>query len=172
MGAVCKLGRALGLALWGYWTIRYRFPQLTAQQRADTVQAWAGRMLDILGIGREVQGAPPTVGPVLLVANHISWLDILVLHAACYCRFVAKADVQGWPLIGTLATGAGTLYVQREVRRDAMRVVHHMADALRAGDVLAIFPEGTTSDGSQVLPFHANLFQSAVSAQAPVQAAA
>jgi 1-acyl-sn-glycerol-3-phosphate acyltransferase len=66
---------------------------------------------------------------VLLVANHISWLDILVMHAARHCRFVSKSEVKHWPLIGTLATGAGTLYIERESRRDAMRVVHQMADA-------------------------------------------
>ena len=74
-----------------------------------------------------------------------------------------------WPLIGALATGVGTLFIQRESRRDAMRVVHHMADSLRAGDVLAVFPEGTTSDGVDLLPFHANLLQAAITAGAPVQ---
>jgi len=77
--------------------------------------------------------------------------------------------VKHWPLIGALATGAGTLYIERASRRDAMRVVHHMADRLRAGDVLAVFPEGTTSDGATLLPFHANLIQAAVSADAPAQ---
>jgi 1-acyl-sn-glycerol-3-phosphate acyltransferase len=70
-----------------------------------------------------------------------------------------------WPLIGTLATGAGTLYIERESRRDAMRVVHQMAAGLRAGDILAVFPEGTTSDGVGLLPFHANLIQAAISAR-------
>jgi 1-acyl-sn-glycerol-3-phosphate acyltransferase len=106
---------------------------------------------------------------MLLVANHISWVDILVMHAARHCRFVAKADVRRWPLIGQLATGGGTLYIERESRRDALRVVHRMADCLREGDILAVFPEGTTSDGSGILPFHANLLQAAISANAPAQ---
>ena len=72
-------------------------------------------------------------------------------------------------LLGTLATGAGTLYIEREKRRDAMRVVHHVAERLQAGEILAVFPEGTTSNGIDLLPFHANLIQSAVSAKAPVQ---
>ena len=108
-------------------------------------------------------------GPVLLAANHISWLDIVVMHAARHCRFISKADVQYWPIVGTLATGAGTLYIERESRRDAMRVVHRMAERLQAGDVLAVFPEGTTGDGNQLLPFHANLLQAAISAHAPIQ---
>jgi 1-acyl-sn-glycerol-3-phosphate acyltransferase len=82
---------------------------------------------------------------------------------------VSKSDVEHWPLIGALATAAGTLYIERESRRHVMRVVHHMAEALRAGDVLAIFPEGTTSDGLALLPFHGNLVQAAISADAPAQ---
>ena len=101
---------------------------------------------------------------MLLVANHISWLDILVMHAARYCRFVSKADVKRWPLIGTLATGGGTIYIERESRRDALRVVHHMAESLKRGEVVAVFPEGTTSDGLALLPFHGNLIQAAISA--------
>ena len=164
-----RLVRALGHALAGLFTILLRFPRLGEEARHAEVQAWARRMLDLLGIGLQVRGTPPAHGPLLLVANHISWLDILVLHAARYCRFVSKADVRRWPLIGPLATGAGTLYIERESRRDAMRVVHHMAERLQAGDILAVFPEGTTSDGVSLLPFHANLIQAAIAAQVPVQ---
>ena len=125
-------------------------------------------MLAILGVQIELRGQVPAAGPVMLAANHISWLDILVMHAARHCRFVAKSEVRHWPLIGRLATGAGTLYIERESRRDAMRVVHHMADSLRRGEVVAVFPEGTTSDGVALLPFHGNLIQAAISANAPV----
>jgi len=147
----------------------FAFPRLTPSEREKRVERWAQDLLERFGVALEIRGAPPASGPILLVANHISWLDIVVLHAARYCRFVSKANVRHWPLIGPLATGAGTLYVERESRRDAMRVVHRMVDALRQGDVLAIFPEGTTSDGSGVLPFHANLLQAAIAADAPVQ---
>ncbi|MEZ5640763.1 MAG: lysophospholipid acyltransferase family protein [Burkholderiaceae bacterium] len=153
----------------GWWTIRTRFPALTQREREARVQAWAAAFLRLWGIGLEVHGTPPAHGPLLLVANHISWLDILVLHAAGFCRFVSKAQVRHWPLIGPLASGAGTLYNERESRRDAMRGVHHMAESLGRGEVVAVFPEGTTSDGSGVLPFHANLLQAAISAGAPAQ---
>ena len=167
--AAWRLARAVVHALAGWLTIVLLFPRLGEQQRQAHVQAWAGRMLVLLGIRLRVEGHPPAQGPMLLVSNHLSWLDILVLHASRHCRFVSKADVRHWPLVGTLATGAGTLYIEREKRRDAMRVVHHMADSLRAGEIVAVFPEGTTSDGSGVLPFHANLIQAAISADAPVQ---
>jgi len=167
--AVCRLLHVVGHVIGGWFTIRFAFPALTPAQRELRVQSWATRMLQIMGIQLRLCGTPPAAGPMLLVANHLSWLDILVLHAARHCRFVSKAGVRHWPVIGMLASGAGTLYIERESRRDAMRVVHHMAESLRAGEVLAVFPEGTTSDGGQLLPFHANLIQSAISAQAPVQ---
>lgn len=169
MAAAGRLLRALLHGIAGWLTIVFLFPRLAQPQRDARVQVWALQLLKILGVSLQVHGHPPASGPMLLVANHISWLDILVLHAARHCRFVSKSDVRHWPLIGRLATGAGTLYIERAKRRDAMRVVHSMSDSLRAGDVVAVFPEGTTSDGLSLLPFHANLLQAAISAQAPVQ---
>lgn len=167
--AVLKLGRALPHIVVGFLTIVLLFGRLDVADQQARVQAWARRLLELLDIGLTVRGERPTQGPMLLVANHISWLDIVVMHAARHCRFVAKADVKHWPLISTLATGSGTLYIERESRRDAMRVVHRMAESLRAGDILAVFPEGTTSDGTTLLAFHANLIQAAISADVPVQ---
>jgi 1-acyl-sn-glycerol-3-phosphate acyltransferase len=169
MRGAWRLLRAVLHGVAGWFTITFAFPRLNAAEREARVQVWSLKMLHVLGIGLKVRGRPPAAGPVLLVANHLSWLDILVVHAARYCRFVSKSDVKHWPLIGPLATGAGTLYIEREKRRDAMRVVHHMAESLKAGDVVAVFPEGTTGDGQQVLPFHANLIQAAISAHAPAQ---
>lgn len=167
--ACWKLGRAVLHILGGLFTILWRFPRLSQEQKEIRIQVWSLEMLACLGIKLVVTGQPARTGPMLLVANHISWLDITSLHAARYCRFVSKADVRQWPVIGALAAGVGTLFIERESRRDAMRVVNHMADSLRGGDVLAVFPEGTTSDGVTLLPFHANLFQAAISANAPVQ---
>ncbi len=167
--ALWRLLRLLGHAASGLWTIHRRFPGWPQVERERAVQRWAARLLQLAGIDLQVRGQPPVAGPVLLVANHISWLDIVVMHAAGYCRFVSKADVRHWPLVGALATGAGTLYIERASRRDAMRVVHRMRERLLAGDIIAIFPEGTTGDGRALLPFHANLLQAAVSADAPVQ---
>lgn len=170
--AFFKLFRAIAHALAGWWTIRTRFPGLTPAERELCVQQWAARMLALIGVRLVIQGTPPVRGPVLLVSNHLSWLDILAIHAARHVRFVSKAGVRKWPLIGTLSTGAGSLYIERERRRDALRVVHHMTEALREGDLIAVFPEGTTSDGHGLLPFHANLLQAAISSGAPIQPAA
>ncbi|HYW56716.1 MAG TPA: lysophospholipid acyltransferase family protein [Polaromonas sp.] len=151
------------------WTIITRFPKLEQSEKEARVHAWAQQMLRGVGISLSVKGAPVKSGPALLIANHLSWLDIVVLHASRYCRFVSKADIKHWPLVGTLAAGAGTLYIERESRRDAHRVVHHMAERLQLGEVLAVFPEGTTGDGITLKPFHANLLQAAISMNVPVQ---
>ena len=146
-----------------------RFPSLDAAGRQARVQWWSAKLLRRLGITLTVQGAPRG-GPTLLVANHVSWLDAAAIHAAApQTRFVAKADVSRWPLVGRLLAGAGTLFIQRESKRDALRVVHQVADALRAGDTVAVFPEGTTGAGRELLPFHANLLQAAIATETPIQ---
>ena len=161
--------RATAHALQGFWTIKTLFPKLDQADREARVQVWAGAMLRIVGIELVVKGTPPANGPMLLVANHISWLDILVMHASRHCRFVSKSDVRDWPFVRTLSDGAGSLYIERASRRDAHRVVTQMAERLQAGDILAVFPEGTTGDGITLKPFHANLIQAAIEASVPVQ---
>lgn len=167
--ACWRLLRVFLHILTGLWIAAVRLPRLQPVAQSAQVQVWSLALLGHIGIALEVRGQPPLLGPVLLVANHISWLDIPVMHAARHCRFVSKSDIKDWPLVGTLATAAGTLYIERSSRRDALRMVHLMRDALLAGEVLAVFPEGTTGDGLSMLPFHANLLQAALSADAPAQ---
>ena len=126
-------------------------------------------MLRCLGVAVRVTGrAHP--GAVLMVANHVSWLDIPALHASApQARFVSKSDIARWPLLGNLARAGGTLFIERERKRDALRVVHEVAEALRNADAVAVFPEGTTGAGDGVLPFHANLLQAAISTSTVVQ---
>ena len=164
-----RLVGVLAQIVYGVVVVWRTFPRLTQPQRDARAQQWAQVMLTRLGITLQVKGERPAHGPLLLVANHVSWLDIVVMHAAGHCRFISKSDVREWPLVGLLAGAAGTLYIERTSRRDAMRVVHQMAACLEAGDVLAVFPEGTTGDGSCVLPFHANLLQAAIAVHAPAQ---
>lgn len=164
-----RLVRTLLHLLAGLFTILLKFPALAEAGRQQKVRHWSAGLLDCLAVRVELVGAAQCAGPLMLVANHVSWLDISVLQAAQFCRFVAKAELRRWPVIGLMAGRSGTLFIERESRRDAMRVVHHMADSLRAGEVLAVFPEGTTSDGTGLLPFHANLFQAAISSSARVQ---
>lgn len=160
--------RALAHVLRGLWIIRTEFSRLTPDGCALLVGEWSRAMLRIMGVELVVRGSVPAGGPALLLANHTSWLDILVMNAASPVRFVSKADVKHWPVLGALITGAGTILIERESRRDAMRVVHQMADHLKARDLVAVFPEGTTGDGRVLLPFHGNLLQAAISAHAPL----
>ena len=172
--ALIKLTRVGLHLIHGLWIVNRHFPKWHPDQKSERIQTWAKSSLAMLGIDLKVNGEAPSKGPVLLVANHISWLDIVVLLASCPCHFVSKSEIGKWPVVGTLTRAAGTLFITRSSRRDALRVVHKMAEKLQVdkGMVLAIFPEGTTSNGLQVLPFHANLFQAAIAANAPVQTVA
>lgn len=164
-----RLARAVLHGLHGVAIVLLRFPSLRLEQRRARIAWWSAKMLRMLGGELRIRGQFKP-GAKLIVANHVSWLDIMAVHAACpEARFVSKADVKGWPLVNRLVSAADTLYIEREKRRDAMRVVHQMADALRAGDTVAVFPEGTTGPGPELLPFHANLLQAAVATGTPVQ---
>jgi len=144
------------------------YPFATPTQRMQQTGRWCAKMARVLGL--QIHGSGESHGgPVLLVANHISWLDILAINAVHPARFVSKADVRAWPVLGWLVAGGGTLFIERERKRDALRVVHQIADALKQGDTIAMFPEGTTGDGRSLLPFHANLLQAAVSTGTPLQ---
>jgi 1-acyl-sn-glycerol-3-phosphate acyltransferase len=144
------------------------FPFASPAQRLTQTGRWCAKMARVLGIDLDASGVPHA-GPVLLVSNHISWLDILAVNAVHPARFVSKADVRAWPLLGWLVAGGGTLFIERERKRDALRVVHQIAEALKQGDTIAMFPEGTTGDGRSLLPFHANLLQAAISTGTPLQ---
>jgi 1-acyl-sn-glycerol-3-phosphate acyltransferase len=164
-----RLARLLLHGVHGLAIILLRFDAYSPAQRHARIQWWSAKVLRLIGITLHVQGRPRP-GAKLVVSNHVSWLDIAAIHAVIpETHFVSKADVKHWPLIGKLVTGAGTLYIEREKKRDALRVVHQMADALKAGDTVAVFPEGTTGDGRMLLPFHANLLQAAIATATPVQ---
>jgi 1-acyl-sn-glycerol-3-phosphate acyltransferase len=167
--AVWRLVRVVLHGLHGLAIVLLRFPLLDVAARRARIAWWARGLLAALGVELRVEGRFRP-GAKLIVANHISWLDIMAVHAVCpEARFVSKADVQHWPLIGRLVASAGTLYIVREKPRDALRVVHQMAQALSAGDTVAVFPEGTTGLGHEPLPFHANLLQAAIATEVPVQ---
>ena len=167
--AAWRLLRSVVHGVHGLAIVLLRFRSIDAAQREAYIQWWATKMLRTMGIALRVEGTPHA-GGTLMVLNHVSWLDIMAVHAVCpRARFVSKADVRQWPLVSRLVDAAGTLYLERERKRDALRVVHVMASALTAGEMVAVFPEGTTSDGRALLPFHANLLQAAIATSAPVQ---
>ena len=124
----------------------------------------------MLNIDARAHGNLATLGGnVLVVANHVSWLDVFVLNAVQPVRFVAKAELAEWPVAGRLIRGVGTLFVERGRRKDARRVNARAAHALASGDIVAVFPEGTTTDGTRLLPFKSSLLQPIVEAEGQVQ---
>ena len=150
--AAWRLLRCVLHGLHGLGVVWLRFRSLDAAQRHARIQWWSAKLLRVMGVAMRVEGTLHA-GAVLLVANHVSWLDISALHAVVpQARFVAKADVRAWPLLSRLVDAADTLYLERERKRDALRVVHLVAQALSQGQTVAVFPEGTTSDGRTLLP--------------------
>lgn len=137
-------------------------------ERARWLQHTARRLLQVFGVKSLVVGGIPSSG--LLVCNHLSYLDVLVLGALAPATFVAKEDVKSWPVFGWLASRAGTIYVRRENRGDIGRVTQEMQTALDAGVLVVLFPEGTSSGGETVLPFKSSLLEPATRQTHPLWA--
>lgn len=165
-----RLTRIVLHLLRGLLTVAALFPLFSSPRRSNAVKHWSRGLLRILAVRLHVHGRllREHARPAMLVANHVSWLDIFVINAVLPVRFVAKSEVRLWPAIGWLSAKTGTLFIERGRRRDTARINSEVADALRAGDVIAVFPEGTTTDGAQVLRFHSALLQPALMAGAQV----
>ncbi|MGV2288734.1 lysophospholipid acyltransferase family protein [Trinickia sp. YCB016] len=156
--------------LHGMWIVATRFPRASDEQKLEMNRKWSLKMLRLAGMRLVVHNDDARLDHgVLVVGNHVSWIDIYVINAWRPTPFVSKAEIRNWPVVGWLAHQLGTVFIQREKRSDAKRIMHELADRLSAGELMCVFPEGTTSDGLALLPFHANMFQAAVSAGCPVQ---
>lgn len=144
------------------------FPFLNYRSRMWAVRCWS--WLFNLSVGLRVKYNPiePPKGAALVVANHISWIDIFVIDTWHPCRFVAKSEINHWPVIGWLCRHTGTLFISRQRRHDTGRIRHQMVHGLERGHTLGVFPEGTTSDGSSLLPFNPSLLQAAIDTNSPV----
>jgi len=162
----CALHLARGVLITGLL-----FPLQSVQRRKREVELWSLQLVSLLGVRLFLHGMPPVLGerPLMLVANHVSWLDIFAINAIVPARFVAKAEVRSWPVVGWLSARAGTLFIERTRRQDTSRINEAVGAALAAGDVFAVFPEGTTTDGSTLLKFHASLLEPALTAGAAIQ---
>lgn len=164
---------ALFYLLQGYATMRLVFPRASVQKRQALTQAWARRLLRVFRVELQSQGQAPQTGPLLLVANHISWLDILLLLAAAPVHFVARIENKHWPILGWMTQQAGAVFIERSSARDMARVIAQVSDYLHHNTgIVALFPEGKTSNGEGVDSFHGNMLQAAIDAGCPVQAVA
>jgi 1-acyl-sn-glycerol-3-phosphate acyltransferase len=148
------------------------FPLSSKLFKLRLIKWWCKRLLEIFNIQVVSHGhlPPPykTAGNIMFVANHISWIDIHALNSIIPTRFIAKSDIQSWPVFGFLAKKSNVLFISREKRQDAARVVHMTNRSLLDGDTLCLFPEGTTTDGTKIKPFKSSIIQGAIHANAVI----
>lgn len=147
------------------------FPLCGAARQERLTRRWSRRLLDICAVDLQLfdhSGQEPPER-ALIVSNHVSWLDIFVINTVHPCHFVAKDDIRSWPLIGWMASRAGTIFLARGKQREVRRIYEGLVHGIEAGKRIAFFPEGTTAAQGTVLPFHANLFEAAIEARVPVQ---
>ena len=144
------------------------YPHLKPAKRRRILKTWSRQLLDILNIGIRTEGQWPVRGEggYLVVANHVSWLDIFVLNTIYPSRFIAKTEVRNWPLIGWLCKRSNTIFIERALRQDAASINQQISLLLEQGVCVGLFPEGTTTDGRQVGHFHSALIQPAIDAGA------
>jgi 1-acyl-sn-glycerol-3-phosphate acyltransferase len=148
------------------------FPLLRPAQRDRAIMLWSQGLLKVLGVRVQIAAPPNLPGGALLVCNHVSWLDIYLIYAARHVHFVSKAEVRDWPIAGWLARKTGTLFIERERRADTARVNADMRTLMQGGAWVAVFPEGTTSDGRGLRRFLPSLLQPAVELNCPIVPAA
>jgi 1-acyl-sn-glycerol-3-phosphate acyltransferase len=163
---ICFAGVLTAAALRYFFLIWLRGKSASIPARAEWMRACSRRILTALNIEVKRHGVPPAGG--LIAANHLGYIDIVVLGSAQPTVFLSKSEVRDWPVFGYLADCAGTLFIRREKKLDVARFDESFARVVNAGVILGIFPEGTSSDGHRVLPFHSSLFAAAAAAQWPV----
>ena len=140
---------------------------LSPKQRNCIIGRWSADLLRLLNIRVIVRGTPPPpdLRGVMFIANHVSWVDIHALNSVITTRFVAKAEILKWPVFGWFALKANTLFIDRDNRHATGKITGLTREALPAGDCICVFPEGTTTDGTEVKPFKGSLLQAAIDAE-------
>jgi 1-acyl-sn-glycerol-3-phosphate acyltransferase len=168
-----RLTRLLLQIVYGCVGVAVLFPFFSHNRRRWAIRFWSRQALGILHLRLTVHGSLPSSHvPTLIVSNHVSWIDICILNTVLPLRFVAKSDVRRWPLVGFLVSRVGTIFIERRNPLDTVRTNRAIEEALTRGEHVAIFPEGTSTDGTELKPFHASLFQPGLGAVARVVAVA
>ncbi|MFM1990467.1 MAG: hypothetical protein RJA99_3424 [Pseudomonadota bacterium] len=175
-----RIPALVALLLGGLATVFAVFPLVGTAGRERLIATWSRWLMAACGTRVVEHVAPggesldrlrgrdgPGHGRLLLV-NHVSWLDIFAIDGLAPASFAAKAEIATWPLVGTLVARTGTVFIERGRRHAVHAVIQRMGAKLSAGLRAAVFPEGTTSDGHRLLPFHGNLIQSALNVGCPI----
>lgn len=160
-----KYLRLLNAFAHAFYVLWFKFPSATREQKLAHIQRWSMHVLDVMGVEIKITPTSSSIGSnknQLLVANHVSWLDVLVIQALQPSVFVAKSEVRHWPLVGSIAHACGVVFVDRSSSSSARKMVDDVSSALHHGYCVAGFPEGTSSEGYDVSLFHANLFEAAI----------
>ncbi len=161
---VWRVAALVAVLVAGLLILLFGYRWLPVGARSRIKQGWSRWLVSACGLRIQLvrSATSPTPHPSFLVMNHVSWLDIFVLNAVLPATFVAKAEIRRWPLVGWLVAGSGTIFVERGSRHAVRRVNQLILKRLAAGERVAFFPEGTTTDGSGLLPFHTSLFAAAM----------
>ncbi len=176
MRAVRAFYRLIALSLWtgliyvvwqaGLW-VTQRSPRRHLHWRVFMFRTWSRGFARILRMRVTVRGPSPSA-PYLLVTNHLSYVDIILLASHLGCTFISRHDVASWPIFGHLTTKMGTIYLDRNTRKDLVRVSQAMAAALARGEGVVLFAEGTSTCGNRVQLLKPSLLEIAVQSRQPV----
>jgi 1-acyl-sn-glycerol-3-phosphate acyltransferase len=167
-----RVGRILLHTLVGTLLASLVLPLASKSLKLRLIRWWCSRLLAALNLRVISQGHIPLknepLTKTMFVANHISWTDIHALNSIVTLRFIAKSEIKSWPVFGYLANSANALFIDRNKRHDAARIVDTAASSLETGDNLCFFPEGTTTDGTKIKPFKSSIIQAAIQANATI----
>ena len=166
-----RISRIILHTLVGFFIAGIMLPLVSKPMKLRLISWWCKHLLAAFNIRVISKGhIPPANGLLntMFVGNHISWADIHALNSMVPVRFVAKSEIRGWPIFGYLANKANALFIDRSKRHDAARIVDTTASSLKAGDNLCLFPEGTTTDGTEMKSFKSSLIQAAIQANATI----
>lgn len=172
VGFITAIGRVVKLAchfFLGFFRLCLFGRFYSEKDKEKLVRNWSNRLLVLLDIRVDIQGLPPSqFNNMLLVANHVSWLDILIIFTVIKPRFVAKKEIASWPILGAIIKQGDTIFIERDNKRDIMQVNAQIVDALKGGSCVAVFPEGKTSLGLSVEGFKSSLFDTVMQANGRV----
>jgi len=164
---VIRAARFMLYVMVGLFCVVVLFPLLNKNQCIAVERWWSRGVLRLFRIQPVVKGNWPST-PCMLVLNHVSWLDIFVVNAHSPSIFIAKSEIASWPLAGTLVSRAGTIFIERGRRQAVHKVIKHAEERMLNGRQVAVFPEGTTTEGHTLGTFHANMMQAAINAKLPI----